>query len=137
MPSANGAVPERSRCSPSHFKAFKAVKYATLPRPLLYVCSDGICGIHFFIGSSDGEILLLCVAEGWMQFRRDKITFLYIVEFARIILGVTEGNFHICQVLQKAVIQASKDKDNCEKCAIVIPGFKHSDMKISFYSLNT
>lgn len=95
MLSANGAVPEKSRCSPSHFKTLQAVKYATLPRPLLYVRSNVICGIDFFIGSSDREILLLCVAEEWLQFRRDKVTFLYIVEFARIILGVAGGNFHI------------------------------------------
>lgn len=95
MLSANGAVPEKSRRSPSHFKTLQAVKYATLPRPLLYVCSNVICGIDFFIGSSDREILLLRVAEEWLQFRRDKVTFLYIVEFARIILGVAGGSFHI------------------------------------------
>lgn len=95
VPSANGAGPERSRCSPSHFKTFQAIKYATVPRPLLYVCTNVICGIHFFIGPSDGEILLLCVAEEWLQLRGDKITSLYIVEFARIILGVVGGNFHI------------------------------------------
>lgn len=83
---------ERADAQPPISRHFQAIKYATLPRPLLYECSNVICGVHFFIGSSDGEILLLCVAEEWLQFRRDKIAFLYI---ARIILGVAEGNFHI------------------------------------------